>query len=172
MNTVDTPNFKPARGGSFELLSSETYEKYKDYEIVYGESGGTRLNNLAKKARVTCLRSQSYQEPPNSLSRISKSYRISNSHGKTIPKIQATNFHEETPEENETRLQRLKFVKDMFLISWNQYKKYAWGKNEVKPVSLKAFDPFAGWAATLVDALDTLVIMDLKEEFKESCGPC
>lgn len=167
VNTVDTPNFKPARGGSFELLSSETYEKYKDYEIVYGESGGTRLNNLAKKLELLPPISKLPRTPKFPVKDIKKLPNIK-LHGKTIPKIQATNFHEETPEENETRSQRLRFVKDMFLISWNQYKKYAWGKDEVKPVSLKAFDPFAGWAATLVDALDTLVIMDLKEEFKEA----
>jgi mannosyl-oligosaccharide alpha-1,2-mannosidase len=29
-------------------------------------------------------------------------------------------------------------------------------------------DPFGGWAATMVDSLDTLWIMDLKEEFREA----
>jgi mannosyl-oligosaccharide alpha-1,2-mannosidase len=167
VDKVDTPQFKPLRGGSFELLSPETFEKYKDYEIVYGEGGGTRLNNLGKKLEVLPPVSKLPRTPKFPVKDIKKLPNIK-IHGKIIPKIQAANFHEETPQENETRLQRLKFVKDMFLVSWNQYKKYAWGKDEVKPVSLQAFDPFAGWAATLVDALDTLVIMGLKEEFIEA----
>ncbi|KAM0308617.1 hypothetical protein ACHAPQ_012641, partial [Fusarium lateritium] len=41
-------------------------------------------------------------------------------------------------------------------------------KDELMPISIKGKDNFGGWAATLVDSLDTLWIMGLKEEFNEA----
>lgn len=40
--------------------------------------------------------------------------------------------------------------------------------DELAPISGARQDPFGGWAATLVDSLDTLWIMDLKDEFQEA----
>lgn len=80
-------------------------------------------------------------------------------------KIQANSFSGEAPE---IRRSRAETIKSVFLVSWNQYKKYAWGYDEVKPMTNEAFNPFAGWAATLVDALDTLYIMGLHDEFEEA----
>ncbi|KAL7820707.1 glycoside hydrolase [Trichoderma gracile] len=40
--------------------------------------------------------------------------------------------------------------------------------DELSPVSAKHRDPFCGWAATLVDSLDTLWIAGLREEFDEA----
>ena len=39
------------------------------------------------------------------------------------------------------------------------------GHDEVKPLSRELEDPFNGWGATLVDSIDTLWIMQLKDEF-------
>jgi mannosyl-oligosaccharide alpha-1,2-mannosidase len=51
---------------------------------------------------------------------------------------------------------------------WEAYKKYAWLKDALKPISGGFRDQFSGWAATLVDSLDTLWIMGLREEFDEA----
>jgi mannosyl-oligosaccharide alpha-1,2-mannosidase len=56
-------------------------------------------------------------------------------------------------------------VKGTFLRSWNTYKNHAWLHDEVGPVSGEAKDPFGGWGATLIDSLDTLWIMGLKDDF-------
>ncbi|XMA11971.1 hypothetical protein WAI453_004762 [Rhynchosporium graminicola] len=40
--------------------------------------------------------------------------------------------------------------------------------DEVMPVSGKTKDNFVGWAATLVDSLDSLYIMGLQEKFDEA----
>lgn len=61
-------------------------------------------------------------------------------------------------------------VKDAFLKSWTSYKDHAWMYDELKPVSGKAKDAFGGWAATLVDSLDTLWMMGLKDEFYEAAA--
>ncbi|KAK6537971.1 hypothetical protein TWF694_010864 [Orbilia ellipsospora] len=88
---------------------------------------------------------------------------------KTLPRIQY-NFKtgsESNTERNE-RLERQGAVKDAFKHAWEGYRAHAWGHDEVTPVSGGFKDPFAGWAATLVDALDTMAIMGLHAEFEEA----
>ncbi|KAI1807490.1 glycoside hydrolase family 47 protein [Daldinia bambusicola] len=86
---------------------------------------------------------------------------------KPIPAIQY-NFDKEPPDVREKRLERLAKVKAEMVRGWNGYMTYARGHDELSPVSKKFRDPFCGWAATLVDALDTLWIMGMKEEFEEA----
>ena len=56
-------------------------------------------------------------------------------------------------------------VRNVFLRGWNSYKDRAWMKDELKPISGSWKNKFGGLAATLVDSLDTLWIMGLKQEF-------
>ncbi|KAL0932281.1 glycosyl hydrolase family 47 protein [Colletotrichum truncatum] len=60
---------------------------------------------------------------------------------------------------------RQKVVRDVFKKSYDSYKRYAWMRDELTPVSADGKDTFGGWAATLVDSLDTLWIMGFKDEF-------
>ncbi|KAI9643188.1 hypothetical protein NHQ30_007804 [Ciborinia camelliae] len=85
----------------------------------------------------------------------------------SFPKIQY-DFDDETTDAKISREKRQKKVKEEFLKSWNGYKKHAWGHDELSPVSGQFRDPFCGWAATLVDGLDTLWIMGLHDEFEEA----
>jgi len=56
-------------------------------------------------------------------------------------------------------------VKAEFLHGWQNYEKYAWGHDELMPLSLKPHDWYGqSLLMTPVDALDTLVIMGLKDE--------
>ncbi|CAO1635355.1 unnamed protein product [Parajaminaea phylloscopi] len=61
--------------------------------------------------------------------------------------------------------ERQQLVKNAFLHSWEGYKRIAWGHDELTPISERANDPFNGWGATIVDALDTLLVMDLPDEY-------
>ncbi|KAH0951507.1 hypothetical protein HN011_003403 [Eciton burchellii] len=54
-----------------------------------------------------------------------------------------------------------------FKHSWNGYKKYAWGHDNVKPISRKYYDWF-GLGLTIVDSLDTMYIMGLNDEFSKA----
>ena len=59
----------------------------------------------------------------------------------------------------------------MTLHAWSNYEKYAWGENELKPLSKVGHS--AGifgsrptkLGATIVDGLDTLYLMGLTEEY-------
>jgi len=82
-------------------------------------------------------------------------------------RIQAV-FSAESSDVKAVRLRRQEQVKDAFLHAWTGYKEHAWLHDEVMPLSGGHKDTFVGWAATLVDGLDTLYIMGLKKEFKDA----
>ncbi|KAL2148897.1 hypothetical protein VTH82DRAFT_1583 [Thermothelomyces myriococcoides] len=65
---------------------------------------------------------------------------------------------------------RQQAVRDAFVKSWKSYKKHAWLRDELAPVSGGGRTTFGGWAATLIDALDTLWIMGLTDEFYEAAA--
>jgi mannosyl-oligosaccharide alpha-1,2-mannosidase len=53
-------------------------------------------------------------------------------------------------------------VVDAFKHAWEAYKKYSWGHDELHPIS-KTSSEWFGVGLTLVDSVDTMVIMGLKE---------
>lgn len=68
---------------------------------------------------------------------------------------------------NSTNLQRREKVRSMMSDAWNDYKLHAWGANELRPVtkvghSQQIFGSVQG--ATIVDALDTLLLMNMTRE--------
>ena len=82
-----------------------------------------------------------------------------------IPSIQ-TSPRRETPAAKELRESRRDEVRQTFLRAWNGYKDQAWGMDEVRPVSGGSKRTFCGWAATMVDTLDTLWIMGFVDQFE------
>ena len=68
-----------------------------------------------------------------------------------------------TPLHNE----RQKAVVEMFKHAWNGYKAYAWGKDELLPVSKTGTTNYR-MGLTIVDSLDTMWLMGLTEEFKKA----
>jgi hypothetical protein len=46
--------------------------------------------------------------------------------------------------------------------AWSAYRKYAWGHDELRPIS-KTWQEWMGVGLTIVDAIDTLYIMALTE---------
>ncbi len=84
-----------------------------------------------------------------------------------LPQIQ----YDFQPEHNFDRVERerrLDAVKEAFVHSWQGYKKHAWLYDEVAPISGGYRTTFGGWAASLVDSLDTLWIMGMVPEFEEA----
>ncbi len=59
-------------------------------------------------------------------------------------------------------------VKREFLFAWNNYKKYAWGHDELMPLTRTYHDWYAHTLLmTPVDAYDTMVLMGLKKDAQE-----
>jgi hypothetical protein len=58
-------------------------------------------------------------------------------------------------------------VRDEFVHAWNGYKQFAWGSDEVLPVSGTASDFFIkghSFGLSIIEALDTLYVMELDDE--------
>lgn len=58
----------------------------------------------------------------------------------------------------------------MALFGWQMYEKYAWGDNELKPISKKGhsagiFGSSTKLGATIVDGLDTMYLMGFHDEY-------
>ncbi|KKA28850.1 hypothetical protein TD95_000260 [Thielaviopsis punctulata] len=87
---------------------------------------------------------------------------------KAIPKIQFNFPKTEDATAKAKRLERQKAVVDEMKHAWTGYRTYAWMHDELAPNTKEFKDPFCGWAATLVDSLDTLWIMGLTDEFDEA----
>nr|XP_013222927.2 endoplasmic reticulum mannosyl-oligosaccharide 1,2-alpha-mannosidase [Columba livia] len=58
-------------------------------------------------------------------------------------------------------------VIEAFRHAWKGYKEFSWGHDELKPLS-KSYSEWFGLGLTLIDALDTMWILGLKEEFEEA----
>ena len=58
-------------------------------------------------------------------------------------------------------------VETEFLHAWNGYKKYCWGRDDLKPITKTCHDWYAEpLLMTPVDALDTMILMGMKDEAK------
>ncbi|KAL8837541.1 MAG: hypothetical protein Q9176_005597 [Flavoplaca citrina] len=84
-----------------------------------------------------------------------------------ISKIQHV-FSIETSDDRVEREERLAAVKKSFIHSWQGYKKHAWKQDELLPVKGGYLTTFGGWGATLVDSLDSLWLMGLKDDFEDA----
>ena len=60
-------------------------------------------------------------------------------------------------------------VKAEFLHAWSAYKRYAWGHEHLKPLS-RSYDDWhtESLMTTAVDALDTMILMGLREEAEKT----
>lgn len=60
----------------------------------------------------------------------------------------------------------------MIKFAWDGYRKYAWGENELRPNSRSGHSSsifgYGKTGATIIDAIDTLYLVGLKEEYKEA----
>ena len=63
---------------------------------------------------------------------------------------------------------RAEAVKEAMKHVWSNYEKLAWGMDELKPVSGRGDNNWAGLGMTIVDSLDTLWIMGLMDEFNRA----
>eukprot|EP00668_Euglena_longa_P033937 GGOE01043613.1.p1 GENE.GGOE01043613.1~~GGOE01043613.1.p1 ORF type:complete len:525 (+),score=93.12 GGOE01043613.1:89-1663(+) len=60
-------------------------------------------------------------------------------------------------------------VREAFLFAWQGYRRYAWGGDELKPLSRKAKNwgkEYGRFGLTILESMDTLWIMQLHDEFE------
>ncbi|XP_050099816.1 mannosyl-oligosaccharide alpha-1,2-mannosidase IA isoform X1 [Anopheles aquasalis] len=109
---------------------------------------------------------QQAQEPARSGHQPAVSQRSNQHH----PQLTYNSTVGEDPDPN-VREKRNK-VKEMMAHAWSNYKLYAWGKNELRPLSKRGHSNsiFGSYdlGATIVDGLDTLYLMGMHREFDEA----
>lgn len=62
-------------------------------------------------------------------------------------------------------VERAEAVREALRHAWQGYERFAFGFDELQPVSMKGLDSFGGLGATIIDALDTLWMLGFKDEF-------
>ncbi|XP_068085497.1 mannosyl-oligosaccharide alpha-1,2-mannosidase IA [Anabrus simplex] len=94
---------------------------------------------------------------------VSTSYQQSTSSNYSI------NCEEEDP--HDVNVMRRAKLREMMKHAWSSYVQYAWGENELRPVSKRAHKSGifgnSQLGATIVDGLSTLYIMGLTEQFQQ-----
>jgi len=62
-------------------------------------------------------------------------------------------------------------ILQMMKHAWDNYELYAWGKNELRPISRRGHSASifgsSNLGATIVDGMDTLYIMGMNDEFNK-----
>eukprot|EP01083_Nonionella_stella_P074438 201927_1 len=82
--------------------------------------------------------------------------------------ISTVNMNSNTSINPDALHERAYAIKSAFLHAWHGYAKHALGHDEIRPVSDLPGDSWGGLGATLIDSLDTLMIMQIKDEFKQA----
>uniref|UniRef100_A0A7N5ZWW8 alpha-1,2-Mannosidase n=1 Tax=Anabas testudineus TaxID=64144 RepID=A0A7N5ZWW8_ANATE len=87
-----------------------------------------------------------------------------------VPMPRVVGVSDGEPPEPDVKEKRDK-IREMMKHAWDSYRQYGWGHNELKPLAKKGHSTNifgnSQLGATIVDALDTLYIMGLHEEFKD-----
>ena len=63
-----------------------------------------------------------------------------------------------------------KAVRQEFLHAWTGYARAAWGHDELAPLTNRSNDRWGGLAITMLDSLDSLLLMGHKPEYNEAIG--
>ncbi|KAK4534768.1 hypothetical protein CDCA_CDCA02G0793 [Cyanidium caldarium] len=75
-------------------------------------------------------------------------------------------LHPGSPEHEESDpAYRREAVRRAFAHAWHGYKSFAWGHDELRPLNRTHNDWMNGIALTMIDALDTLYLMGMMDEF-------
>ncbi|GAA5861315.1 hypothetical protein JCM3774_000206 [Rhodotorula dairenensis] len=86
-----------------------------------------------------------------------------------VPRVQYQGLVEGERDSGHPRVveekRRREWVKRAFMHAWEGYSAHAYGHDELSPVSNRWSDNYNGWGATLVDSLDTLLMMNMSHEY-------
>lgn len=72
------------------------------------------------------------------------------------------------PDYQKTLKQRKRAVEQMMSHAWNGYKTFAWGRDEMRPVSGGSRDNWGDIAMNLLDSLDVLYLMKRKTDLESA----
>ncbi|XP_041798976.1 mannosyl-oligosaccharide 1,2-alpha-mannosidase IA isoform X1 [Chelmon rostratus] len=182
-------------GSGSENDAREHLKRPKEQEHPRGMTSAkgetsTKLKSLSRKpsvpheateARLAGSRAQEDLTLPRSKAESASEKATASDHGATSDTFSYTKFKRcllkpplgrdyGKPSDPKTNERREK-VKEMMKFAWDNYKRYAWGKNELRPLTRNGHigNMFGGLrGASIIDSLDTLYIMGLMEEYNDA----
>ncbi|CAL9055079.1 mannosyl-oligosaccharide 1,2-alpha-mannosidase MNS3 [Musa acuminata AAA Group] len=80
-----------------------------------------------------------------------------------LPPDEEGNFRSSPEEQRLYWVSRQQKVKEAFIHAWSGYRDYAMGYDELMPLSRRGTDGLGGLGATIIDSLDTAIIMGADE---------
>lgn len=54
-------------------------------------------------------------------------------------------------------------VREAYVHAWNGYKQYAFGMDDLLPLNKSGINDWFGWGVTIVDGIDTAIVMNLTD---------
>uniref|UniRef100_A0A915M4T8 alpha-1,2-Mannosidase n=1 Tax=Meloidogyne javanica TaxID=6303 RepID=A0A915M4T8_MELJA len=133
--------------GKIGQIQSTTYNLPYDYKSImqYKKNAGARKENLVTMEtldkRYTDVIGNSKDASPEDYKKICSIYKCNKCMGKKEK------------------------VKSMFYHAYNGYLNYAYPKDELRPLSCTGQDTWGSYSLTLIDSLDTLLILGNQTEF-------
>ncbi|PHH55757.1 Mannosyl-oligosaccharide alpha-1,2-mannosidase [Ceratocystis fimbriata CBS 114723] len=89
-------------------------------------------------------------------------------HARKLPSVQHSWTRGEAIQQARSASHMRKAVVAAFQKTYASYERLAFGHDELAPLSHVPKDPFNGWGATIVDSLDTLWLMGLRDEWERA----
>ncbi|CAN0083356.1 unnamed protein product [Scytosiphon promiscuus] len=146
----DTLNEWPLAGELSNVLVAlqldETWQKEKDGAVAVPAAGAADIDSGV-------YHFMHMQEPP----------KVDEKLKDGITTFEVT--HEMREESDRLGRERAVKVKEAMQHAWRGYEQYAWGADELAPRGKKPKQSWGGMGVTLVDSLDTLWLMGMKDEF-------
>ncbi|KAH9616594.1 hypothetical protein KSS87_011875 [Heliosperma pusillum] len=130
----------------------------------------TPSKNSDSTTHVVALNKTDYHMNATTLSTGTKLKRLFRKAPRLPPRFSPDEMHannRSTVEASKWNARQQK-VRDSFLHAWSGYKRYAMGFDELMPLSKRGNDGLGGLGATVVDALDTAMIMGVDDIVSEA----
>lgn len=124
---------------------------------------GASVTGSARNAAITTLPTPAYDGPKMSLaSGAHPAFTIPAASETTdIPTCNKVQY--DFPSGTNSNTSRADAVKDLYRRSWDQYAQYCFGSDQILVLSNTCADDIFGWGATIVDGIDTAIIMNLTD---------
>lgn len=150
------PSSSGAADGTVRLLPSGAASKPAVITAAKAELTPVALPKTAASQAVASSAPEHFEPAPNG-------WPLGWLPGKPLPRVSAAAVNAS----DALAYRRREHVRGVMRRAWNAYRRYAWGADEIKPVSNKSHD-WLRLGATMVDCLDNLWIMGMKKEFAEA----
>ncbi|KAG6503000.1 mannosyl-oligosaccharide 1,2-alpha-mannosidase MNS3-like [Zingiber officinale] len=133
------------------------------YLIAIKSSNGSAISILSNGSVV-----EKQQYVKEGVGRLRKIWRKPPRLPPQLPPDEAKNISSSLEKQKMFWISRQEKVKDAFIHAWSGYRKYAMGYDELMPLSRRGIDGLGGLGATVVDSLDTAIIMGADDIISEA----